>query len=79
MGTLGHRQTNWGAGDIVPEYYRVPQAVRVSGIRRSSLYKLIGSGAIASKLVKTNKHNVGGLRLVSAESLRAFIEGCASK
>ena len=43
------------------------------------MYKLISSGQIASKLVKTDKHNVGGLRLVSAASLRAFIEGCASK
>lgn len=58
---------------IAPEWVRVPEACQISGIRRSSLYKLIRSGAIDSKLVRTHKDNVAGLRLISAESLRAFI------
>ena len=58
----------------MPEHYRVPQAIRVSGIPRTTLYKLIKSGAIASKLIKTHPDNIGGLRLISASSLRAFCE-----
>jgi predicted DNA-binding transcriptional regulator AlpA len=73
------KQLDRGAATATPEYLRVPEAIRLSGIGRSTLYSLIANGSIASRLIKTSPHNIGGLRLISTTSLRAFIEGCASK
>ena len=64
---------------IAPEWVRIPQAQQISGLRRSTLFALLKKGDIASKLVKTSKHNVGGCRLVSVESLRAFIAECGNE
>ncbi len=50
-----------------PIAYRVDDAVRVSGIGRTKLYGLIGSGKLRSI-------RVGGRRLILAESLRALLE-----
>ena len=62
----------------VPEWARVPQIVTLFGIGRSSLYGLIRSGQIASRVVKTSRHNISGIRLVNTESVRAFIEAAPS-
>jgi len=58
----------------VPEWARVPQAIAIFSIGRSTLYGLIRSGQIASRVVKSSPHHVSGIRLVNTESLRAFIE-----
>lgn len=57
-----------------PHYIRVNQAVKLFGLGRSTIYTLIHSRAIASRLVKTSPHNVSGVRLILVSSLRAFIE-----
>lgn len=59
---------------LAPEWIRIPQACAFTGLGRSTIFTLINSGAIASKLIKTSKHNVSGCRVVSVESLRALIE-----
>lgn len=56
-----------------PLWVRVPEAIRLFGIGRSSLFTLIRQKRIASKVLKTSPHNVSGLRLISTESLRALI------
>ncbi|HEX5185053.1 MAG TPA: helix-turn-helix domain-containing protein [Allosphingosinicella sp.] len=50
-----------------PISVRIPEAVRLTGLSRSRLYELIGSGEI--EFVK-----VGASTLVLVESLRAFID-----
>jgi len=57
-----------------PEYLRIAEAVRLFGIGRSTLYSLISNGSVTSRVIKTSRHNVSGIRLISVESLRAFIE-----
>lgn len=67
------KTTAGGVHALVPEWVRIPEACQISGLGRSTLYALLKNGDIASKLVKTSKHNIGGCRLISVESLRAFI------
>jgi len=50
-----------------PISVRVPDAVRLTGLSRSRLYELLGSGDI--EFVK-----VGASTLILVESLRQFIE-----
>jgi hypothetical protein len=50
--------------------YRVNDAIRVSGLSRSSIYKLIGEGKLRSVLV-------AGRRLIPADALRALLRGAA--
>ncbi len=71
--TAVQKTTVGGVHALAPEWVRIPQACEISGLRRSTIYALLKNGDIASKLVKTSKHNVGGCRLISVESLRAFI------
>lgn len=52
---------------LEPLAYRIPDAVRVSGIGRTKLYELIGSGRLRAI-------RIGGRRLIPAESLRALLE-----
>ena len=72
--TSVHNTCTSGVSILVREWVRIPGACQISGLGRSTIYALLKNGDIASKLVKTSKHNVGGCRLVSVESLRAFIE-----
>ena len=51
--------------------YTVPDAVRVSGIGRTKLYELIGSGKL-----KVNK--ITGRTLIVGDSLRALLIGEAA-
>ena len=71
--TSVHNACTGGVSILVREWVRVPQAQQISGLGRSTLFTLLKKGDIASKLVKTSKHNVGGCRLVSVESLLVFI------
>jgi hypothetical protein len=50
--------------------YRVNDAAAISGLGRSSLYKLMGSGQLRSVVV-------AGRRLIPAEALRELIQGAA--
>jgi excisionase family DNA binding protein len=51
-----------------PLAYRIPDAVRVSGLGRTKLYQLINTG-------KLRAIHVGGRRLILAESLRELLDG----
>jgi len=59
---------------IKPEWVRVPEAVKVSGLSRSSIYELIGSGKIKS-FSNRARGNQRGIRLISYDSLLGFLEG----
>ena len=50
--------------------YRVNDAIKVSGLSRSSLYRLIGQGELHSVVV-------AGRRLIPADALRALLRGAA--
>jgi hypothetical protein len=58
---------------IKPEWIRVPEAVRLSGISRSSLYELIGSGKIKS-FSNRQRGAVCGIRLISYDGLMGYLE-----
>ena len=52
---------------LTPLTYRIPDAVRVSGLGRTTLYRLMNAGKLRSI-------QVGGRRLIVAESLRELLE-----
>ena len=54
-------------------WLRVEEAARTRGISRSILYEFIRDGKVKSSLLR-KKGNVRGIRLISAESLDAYIE-----
>ncbi|MCF7785982.1 MAG: helix-turn-helix domain-containing protein [Prosthecobacter sp.] len=54
-------------------WLRVEEAARTRGISRSLLYEFLRDGKIKSSLLR-KKGNVRGIRLISAESLDAYIE-----
>jgi len=56
-----------------PQWFRIPDAVAVSGIGRSLLYRHISSGRIKSVCLR-DRNSVRGIRLVNADSLFDFIE-----
>lgn len=56
------------------EWLRVPQAVKLFSLSRSTIYTLIANGSVSSRVVKTKRSNISGCRLILAESLREFIE-----
>ena len=55
-----------------PIAFRVTDAIRMSGIGRTKLYELIGSGELKSV-------RIGGRRLILADSLRQLLEGGANE
>jgi hypothetical protein len=61
-----------------PEWLRVPDAIRVSGIGRSTLYDLISSGSVKSALLR-KRGRQRGIRLISYDSLLAHIESFATE
>jgi len=63
MGTAGLASDR----HLEPISVRIPEAVRLTGLSRSRVYELMGSGEI--EFIK-----VGASTLVLVESLRAFIE-----
>jgi len=58
---------------IKPEWVRVPEAVKVSGLSRSSIYELIASGKIKS-FSNRARGSQRGIRLISYDSLLGFLE-----
>ena len=59
--------------NVKPEWVRVPEAVRLFGLSRSAVYDLITAGTIKSTALK-KRGAIRGIRLVSFDSLAAFIE-----
>ena len=55
------------------EWLRIKDAVRISSIGRSTLYGMMNEGSIKVRRVR-RPGNVKGIVLISAESLRDFIE-----
>jgi hypothetical protein len=66
-------QSIGACSSIKPEWLRLPDAIRASGVGRSTLYKLIGTGDIKSVCLR-KRGCQRGIRLISADSLRTFIE-----
>jgi hypothetical protein len=56
-----------------PEWLRVWDATRVSGIGRSTLYMLIKSGEVRSASIR-KRNRTRGIRLINRDSLNDFIE-----
>jgi hypothetical protein len=59
-----------------PEWLRIEAAVKLFGISRTKLYDLISSKRIKSFCLR-ERGKVKGLRLISYDSLCAFLEGQA--
>ena len=73
---------NWDAARIAaakeeatrPVWMRIQTAVITYGIGRSKLYELIAEDRIKSRVLKTHRDSLRGIRLISAASLDRFIE-----
>ena len=64
--TIGH------VSKLQPEWVRIPDAVRLSGIGRSRLYVLIDAGEIRSVCLR-GRQRVRGIRLIHVGSLNDYI------
>jgi hypothetical protein len=58
---------------IQPEWLRIKEAVRFSGLGRSTLYGFIADGTLKSVCVR-KRGNIRGIRLIAVGELRRFIE-----
>jgi hypothetical protein len=56
-----------------PEFIRPGDVPKYFSISRASVYQLITAGLVKSKSLK-RPGNIRGIRLISTESLRAYIE-----
>jgi hypothetical protein len=61
---------------IKPEWLRIPDAVRVFGISRSSLYEMITAGSIKSTVLR-KRGALRGIRILSFDSLAEYCERSA--
>ena len=61
------------APPVVAQWLRIPDAIRASGICRSSLYGLMRENKIRSVSLRPS-NGAKGLRLINAESLNSYIE-----
>ena len=57
-----------------PVWLRIPEATRLFGIGRSSIYELIAAGKIRSRVLKRRRDAMRGIRLVSYDALCTLIE-----
>ena len=57
-----------------PAWVRVPEAIRLSGLCRSTIYNLITAGKIKSFTNKVQPDCQRGTRLISYASLVAYLE-----
>lgn len=78
VGAATHAAIHQFNNSTKPEWLRVPEATRVFGLCRSSLYELIASGAIKSTAFK-KRGALRGIRLISYDSLAQFIEKAANE
>jgi hypothetical protein len=60
------------APPIVAQWLRIPDAIKTSGLCRSSLYGLMREGKIRSVCLRPS-NGQKGIRLINAESLNSFI------
>ena len=58
---------------LKPEWLRIPEAIRLFGIGRSTLYELLSGGQIKSASIR-KRGNTRGIRLISVDSLMQYIE-----
>jgi hypothetical protein len=74
MDTIKSPEQSIGAcSPMKPEWLRLPDAIRVSGIGRSTLYQLLNDGSVRSVVLR-KRGRQRGIRLISADSLRTYIE-----
>jgi hypothetical protein len=66
-------QTIGACSPIKPEWLRLPDAMRMSGLGRSTLYSLIGTRSIKSAVLR-KRGNARGRRLINSDSLLKYIE-----
>lgn len=60
--------------DPEKEFLRVHEAVNMSGIPRTTLYRHISDGSLPSKCLRA-KGALRGIRLIPRQALRDFING----
>ena len=60
--------------DVKPEFIRVDKATELFGIGRTKLYSLMSSGKVKAFTLR-ERGQIKGTRLISYDSLKAFIEG----
>lgn len=60
------------------EWLRMDKAAKLSGLSRSLLYELIADGSIKSACIR-RRNAQRGTRLISSDSLMAFIESCVEE
>ena len=63
---------------LKPEWLRIPEATRVFGPCRSGLYEMIAAGLIKSTVLR-KRGATRGIRLISYDSLAAYIENSAKQ
>jgi hypothetical protein len=73
--TIPPEQSIGACAPVKPEWLRLSDATRLSGLSRSTLYNLIGSGSIKSAVIR-KRGCTRGIRLLSYDSLRTYIESC---
>lgn len=61
--------------EIQAEFLRIPEAVKFSGLSRTTLYRMITDGRLKSKCVRA-RGAIKGVRLISRDVLRDFINSC---
>jgi hypothetical protein len=62
---------------LKPEWIRIPEAVRLSGISRSKIYELMNAGRIRNSSF-AEEGQTKGTRLISYSSLMGLIESRAT-
>jgi len=62
---------------LKPEWIRIPEAVRVSGLSRSKIYELMNAGRIRNSSF-AEEGQTKGTRLISYQSLMSLIESRAT-
>lgn len=77
VGTASNAAIHHLNQNLKPEWLRVPEAVRCFGLSRSAIYELIVTGAIKSAAIR-KRGAVRGIRLISFDSLAAYIENAAN-
>jgi hypothetical protein len=60
-------------GNNKPVWIRVPEATRLFGVGRSSLYVMIAENKVRSRVLKSRRDATRGIRLLSYDSLCEFI------
>jgi hypothetical protein len=76
IGAANYAANHQSNQNCKPEWLRVPEAVRIFGFCRSSLYELIKAGAIKSVCVR-KRCATRGVRLINFSSLAAHVENAA--